>query len=98
MAYSTSAPPVLVSCGPLTGSGQVWYHSSADATAAFDASGFITNGGALGMRVGDIVIHRDTTSTTTATTSHQVVTVSTTYPGAVDLSDGVVIGSATSSD
>jgi len=96
MAYSTSAPPALITEGPLTGGGQQWYHSSADATAAADTSGFITNGGALGMKVGDIVLHSD--SGTGVVTSHRVITVSATYPGAVDLSDGVVVGSATNTD
>ena len=45
MAYSTSAPPVCILqaiAGP-----RIWHHTSADATAAADASGFITNGGSL---------------------------------------------------
>ena len=98
MAYSTSAPPVCLGIGPLTGRGQWWYHTSADATAAVDASGFITNGGNLGMRVGDFVLHKDSTSEATAATFHKVVTVSSTAPGAVDLSDGTVIASATNTD
>lgn len=96
MAYSTSAPPVLVNqamAGP-----RIWYHTSADATATADGSGFITDGGRLGMKVNDYVIHKDSTSDATAATFHKVVTVSSTYPGAVDLSDGTVIGSATNSD
>lgn len=96
MAYSTSAPPILVSEAPLGAAGQVWQHASADATAAADASGFITNGGDLGMRVNDLVYHRDTG--TGAVTCHRVVTVSSTAPGAVDLSDGTVVGSATNTD
>jgi len=95
MAYSTSQPPVLVSQG-IVGA-RTWYHESADATAAADADGFITNGVALGMKVGDIVLHRDTTSTTTAITSHKVHAISSDGL-AVNLSDGTVIGSATSSD
>jgi len=95
MAYSTSAPPQMVS-GPLTGARKRWMHTSVDASAAVDASGFITNGGALGMEVGDIVEHYDTTNTITST--HLVISVSTTYPGAVDLGDGTVIGLATNSD
>ena len=63
-----------------------------------DASGFITNGGSLGMKVNDIVLHKDSTTDATALTSHKVVAVSSTYPGAVDLGDGTVIGSATNSD
>lgn len=96
MAYSTSAPPscILQSiAGP-----RIWHHTSADATAAADASGFITNGGSLGMKVNDIVYHKDSTTDATALTMHKVVTVSSTYPGAVDLGDGTVVGSATNTD
>lgn len=96
MAYSTSTPPSCILqaiAGP-----SIWYHTSADATAAADTSGFITNGGALGMKVNDIVYHKDSTTTATAMTMHKVVAVSSTYPGAVDLSDGVVVGSATNTD
>lgn len=96
MAYSTSAPPICILqsiAGP-----RIWYHTAADATATVDTSGYITNGGALGMKVNDIVYHKDSTSTATAMTMHKVVSVSTTYPGAVDLSDGVVVGSATNTD
>lgn len=96
MAYSTSAPPQCILqaiAGP-----SIWYHKSADATAAADTSAFITNGGDLGMKVGDIVYHKDSTTEATALTMHKVVTVSATAPGAVDLSDGVVVGSATNTD
>lgn len=97
MAYSTSAPAILISQA-LAGSGKIWFHTSADATAAVDAAGFITNGGALGMAVNDLVIHKDSTTDTTAATMHKVVSVSTTYPGAVNLGDGTVVASATDSD
>jgi hypothetical protein len=96
MAYSTSAPPSCILqaiVGP-----KIWHHTAADATATVDASGYITNGGALGMSVNDIVYHKDSTTTATALTMHKVVTVSSTYPGAVDLSDGTVVGSATNTD
>lgn len=96
MAYSTSAPPELITQS-IAGL-RIWFHASADATAAADTSGFITNGGALGMKVNDIVYHKDSTTDLTALTMHKVVTVSTTYPGAVDLSDGIVVGSATNTD
>lgn len=96
MAYSTSAPPVLITQA-IAGL-RIWYHTSADATAAVDASGFISNGGDLGMKAGDIVYHKDSTTNATALTMHKVVTVSSTAPGAVDLSDGTVVGSATNSD
>lgn len=96
MAYSTSAPPILL-MQPVAGP-RFWFHTSADATAAADDSGFITNGGSLGMKVNDIVYHKDSTTDATALTMHKVVTVSSTYPGAVDLSNGITVGSATNSD
>lgn len=97
MAYSTSDRLDLISAGPLGGAGgRVWYHESADAASAADASGFITNGGDRGLRVGDYVDHRDTG--TNITTRHRVVTVSSTAPGAVDLADGTTISSGTNSD
>lgn len=95
MTYAASTLS-LVSVAPLTGARQTWTHTSADATAAVDTSGFITDGGSRGVKVGDIVQHTD--SGTGVITSHRVVTVSSTAPGAVDLSDGVVIGSATNTD
>lgn len=96
MAYSTSSPPQLIT--QAIAGVKLWFHTSADATAAVDASGFITNGGSLGMEVNDLVIHKDSTTDATAATMHKVVTVSSTYPGAVDLGDGTVVASATNSD
>ena len=95
MAYSTSAPPVL-QFQAINGV-RVWFHTAADATASAEVSGYITNGGALGMKVNDYVIHKDSTTDATAATFHKVVTVSSTYPGAVDLGNGTVVGSATNS-
>jgi hypothetical protein len=95
MAYSTSAPPQLLTQA-IAGL-RIWYHTSADATAAADAAGFITNGQDLGMKVGDIVYHKDPTTDATALTSHKVIALSA-VNRSVDLSDGTVIGSATNSD
>lgn len=82
MAYSTSAPPMLIS--GFNGEGaKVWTHQSADAAAAADTAGFITNGDALGMKVGDIVYHRNTG--TGIVTIHAVQSV--TAGGSVDLFD-----------
>lgn len=98
MAYATTNPPSLTTMGPLTGSagGRMWSYVSADASATVDASGYITNGGNLGMKVGDLVVCFDTVNKIAS--SHYVVTVSSTAPGAVDLSNGTVIGSGTNSD
>ena len=95
MAYSTSAPPVLIT--QAMAGVRIWFHTSADATAAADASGFITDGQLLGMKVNDMVIHDDSTTDATAITMHKVISLSTS-DDSVDLSDGVVIGSATDSD
>ena len=96
MAYSASNPPVLLT--QAIAGVRLWYHTSADATGAADAAGFITNGGALGMKVNDLVVHKDSTTDATAASMHKVVTVSATYPGAVDLGDGTVVASATNTD
>ena len=95
MAYSTSAPPQLIT--QAMAGVRIWFHTSADATAAADASGFITDGQLLGMKVNDMVIHDDSTTDATAITMHKVISLSTS-DNSVDLSDGVVIGSATDSD
>lgn len=95
MAYSTSAPPSCILqaiAGP-----RVWHHTSADATAAVDLAGFISNGYFLGMRVNDIVFHKDSTTDATALTMHKVISANSTT-GAVDLGDGTVVGSATNTD
>lgn len=96
MTYATSNPPSLMQQSIGNSAPAIWTYSSTDATATVDGSGYITNGGALGMKVGDLVIVNDTTNK--IMTSHYVVTVSSTYPGAVDLSNGTTIGTATNSD
>lgn len=98
MAYSTSTPPrlLLPSFTDESGESSLWTYSTADTAATVDTTGYITNGGALGMKVGDIVLV--TVTGTGVITSHRVVTVSATAPGAVDLGDGTTIGSGTNTD
>lgn len=94
MAYSTSAPPALVSQG-IGGYGKTWmYVTAADAATAIDANDFITNGAALGLSVSDTVIVVDTA--TPLTTFHRVESV--TAGGAADLALGTTVGSATTGD
>lgn len=95
--YSTSIPPQLLIAG-IGGRGpNIWtYQSATDSNATMDTSGYITNGGALGMKVGDIVLAYDVTNTIVK--AHQVLSVSATYPGAVDLSDGTTIGASANAD
>lgn len=100
MPYSTSAPPRLINPGGLYGvaatGGQQWFYSTADTAATVDTTGYITNGGDLGMKVGDLVFVQVTG--TGVITSHRVVTVSSTAPGAVDLGDGTSVGATGNTD
>jgi len=96
MAYSTSNPPQLVSQGIGNQTLAIWHYNSADPTADVDGAGYITNGGDLGLKVGDLVFHRETD--TDLVYSHVVKTVSSTAPGAVDLTNGTLIGSGTAGD
>lgn len=89
MTYATTNPPQLV-IGTVGGVGsQVWSYRSTDTAADVDADGYITNGGALGMRVGDTVFVTDTDASPPAVTVHSVNAVSATYPGAVDLQNAI---------
>jgi hypothetical protein len=55
MAYSTSLPPRLIAQGPSDG-GSIWMYQSEDAHGDVDAASYFTNGMALGMKVGDVVL------------------------------------------
>lgn len=90
MAYATSNPPYLISQS-IAGK-RIWGYDSTDAAATVDASGYITNGYALGMRQNDIIFVTDTDASPVAVTSH-VVNVSGTT---IDLSNGVDVGSTNS--
>jgi hypothetical protein len=86
MAYSTSNPPVLITQG-IVGF-RIWKYESVDAATLVRVSGYFTNGWKLGMRVNDIVFVTDTDSSN-ATTIHTVNAASAT---AVDLTDGLAVG------
>lgn len=90
MPYSTSAPPQLVN--QAIAGRRLWRYESTDAGSAVDASGYITNGYALGMRDGDLV---ECYETDTKIVTMHVVTVSGTT---VNLADGTSVGSATNTD
>jgi len=98
MAYATTDPLILMTPAAIGGSGpRLWYHESPDALAAAQIAGFITDGGSKGLRVGDLLWHRDTQANGDIS-MHRVTTVSSTAPGAVDLSDGVKIGETANAD
>lgn len=72
MAYSTSNPPKRIA-GGISGP-QLWIYNSTDVHTDVDASGYFTNGAALGMKVGDHVIVGKSTATI-GSTLHYVTTV-----------------------
>lgn len=77
-------------------SNRLWAMEGTDPVATVRVTGYITNGGALGMKVGDLVRYYDSNLGITSTMN--VATVSDTYPGAVDLQDATTIGSTTNTD
>lgn len=94
MAYDESKL-CMVSAGPVAVGSRLWIHTSADAGAAVDTTGFVSNGGKYGMKVGDLLQHTNTG--TNIVTLHRVMTVNATT-GAVDLSDTTTIASGTNTD
>ena len=66
MSYSTSIPPVQIASA-FGGGPALWIYNSADVHTDVDAVGYFTNGSALGMKVGDMVLVGKTTATIGAT-------------------------------
>lgn len=95
MTYDSSKLS-CVSIAPLAVGSRQWVHESADTGAQVQVSGFITDGGDRGMKVGDILQHTNTS--TKIVSRHRVMTVSSTSPGAVDLSDSTTDASGTNTD
>jgi hypothetical protein len=88
MAYATTNPPALVSQLSGKAAGSKWIYDSADAATAVRVTGYITDGSALGMAVGDIVDQIDSAGGTVA---HRYSVVSVAAGGAADLSDGTAL-------
>lgn len=86
MAYATTNPPVLMK-GSSSGGPQLWIYNSEDVHTDVDASGYFTNGDALGMRVGDHVLVGKTTATI-GVTLHMVTVV--TAGGAATISPAIL--------
>lgn len=72
MAYATTNPPKMIA--KMIGGGGVWEYRSTDVHTDVDAADYFSNGAALGMRVGDIVMVSKT-SATIGTTVHYVTAV-----------------------
>lgn len=77
MAYSVDTPPNVVSQG-IGGiaKGKLWTYLSADVHTDVDAADYFSNGHALGMRVGDVVIVVETDNSY-ALSMHVVTAVTT---------------------
>lgn len=94
MAYATTNPPQLIAGGIGGSARRIWVYSSADAATLVRVSGYFTNGWALGMRAGDLVIQIDNDASPIAM---QLMIVTSATSSAVDLSDGTAV-TATDSD
>ena len=86
MAYATTNPPQLLVPG-MGGGLSIWVYASTDVHTDVDATDYISDGDALGMRVNDIVHVVKTTATVGATT-HSVSVV--TAGGAATLSPAIL--------
>lgn len=76
MAYSSTGNPAYLLVSRVGGArGAVWGYTSNDSIASVAASGYVANGAALGMKVGDIV-HVTQLSTADAYTAHATGRVS----------------------
>lgn len=81
MTYATTNPPKLIAQG-IAAAG-LWAYASTDVHTDVDAAGYFTNGHALGMKVGDVVLvietdnnYAQTTHAVTAVTAGGAATVS----------------------
>jgi hypothetical protein len=97
MAYDGANLSLLT--GPIGGTGiQIWSYRTTDAAADIDAASYITDGLKRGMKVGDWVISCDTNDAALLISGHTVVTVSSTHPGVVNLSNGITVGGGSNTD
>ena len=85
MAYSKEN--LTLTAEGIGGRGSLWHYTSADAIATVNTSGYISNGDAMGLKVGDTVIVRDTNVPTTSLCT----VIDVTAGGQADLSDGTAI-------
>lgn len=85
IAFSSSS--VTGSVGISRGGPRTWVYTSTHISSDIEAVNFFTDGKALGLQVGDLLIH--TNSTTFVITGHTVVAVGSTT---TDLGTGSTIG------
>jgi hypothetical protein len=88
MTYSTSNPPVLVTQPVGGGAGKRWLYRSTDDAATVDSANYFTNGGSLGMAIGDLIDVIDTDASPPILTIHQV---SATGDGTTDVNNSTTV-------
>jgi len=94
MAYLTNTtPPRLMDQAISEQTARLWKMEGTDPVATVQVASYITDGGKYGMKANDRLEYTDTNLGIIS--SLRVVSVSTTYPGAIDLSDAITIGNAT---
>lgn len=74
MAYATTNPPKLLVSGLGGTQPSLWVYTSTDVHTDVDAADYFSNGDALGMKVGDVVLVSKS-SATIGTTIHYVSAV-----------------------
>lgn len=93
MAYSSLTPPRLIDQDIGNSDQAQWTLSGTDATTVVDTTGYISNAKSLGMKAGDLVFYR-LTSTNAIT---QMIVLAINADGSANLSDGTTI-SVTNTD
>lgn len=97
MAYLTNTtPPRLTLQAISEQTAREWHMEGTDPVATVKVNGYITNGGAYGMKVNDTLVYTDTNLNIVSRL--RVASVSSTYPGAVDLGEPTTMAAATNSD
>lgn len=86
MSYAATNPPACIWSGP-GGGKHVWVYTHTDLHTDVDATDYFTNGHALGMKVGDVVMVSKTTATL-GTTIHLVSAV--TVGGAATIAPAIL--------
>ena len=104
MAYATSNPPFFVagprSRGSTFGStigstalgGGLWFYASTHLQTDVATANFITNGGELGIKPNDVIMHIGFSAS--AVTFHRVFSTGISSTGGVHASAGLVVSSA----
>ena len=84
MTYATTNPPSLILQGVGGLAGKQWLYRSTDAAATVDGANYFTNGGTLGLAIGDLMWVIDTDASPPIVTLHQV---SATGDGTTDINE-----------